>query len=167
MEQLLTLTLGASAFTNTTCIAGKRQDARGCSTEAAREMTALWALHPTALPWRSQLEEDKKLWFLWGQRPASHLTYTTAQMKANNPPGKTQSPSALLYPEILLCFRLSAEWGCDSPTPGCRAVAPHLQTGPVGKGGEGRQEGALWELQPPNQPVSLSNQHHKLQNVCA
>lgn len=60
-----------------------------------------------------------------------------AQTKANKTSGKNKSPSALLYPEILFCFRLSAEWSCDSPTPGRRAVAPHLRTGLVGKGGEG------------------------------
>lgn len=31
------------------------------------EMTTLWVLHPTALLQWSQLEEDEKLWFLWGQ----------------------------------------------------------------------------------------------------
>lgn len=43
-----------------------------------------------------------------GARPRSHLTYTMAQTKANYSSGKTQSPNALLYPEILLCFKLSA-----------------------------------------------------------
>lgn len=83
------------------------------------EMTTHWAQNSTALPRWSQLEDNEKLWFLWGQRPASHLTYTMAQTKANDPPGKTQSPNALLYPEILLCFRLSAEWGCNTRVQGC------------------------------------------------
>lgn len=77
-----------------------------------------------------------------------------AQRKSNEPSGKPKSPSASLYPEILLCFRLATEWGCDSPTPGHGAVAPHLQTGLVGKGREGGQEGAPWKLQPPSQPLS-------------
>lgn len=51
-------------------------------------MTTLWALHPTALPQWSQLEKDEKLWFLWGERPASHLTYTMTQTKANDPQEK-------------------------------------------------------------------------------
>lgn len=131
------MTLGAPAFTNTTPITGKRQDAHRCSAMVARDMTTLWAPHPTVLP---QLEEGKKLWLPWGQRPASHLIYTVAPMKVNKPSGKSQESE---YPQILLCFRLSAEWDCNSPSPGCRTVTPRLQTGLVRKGGEGGQEGLL------------------------
>lgn len=102
-ERLLTMTLGTPAFTNTTPVTGKRQDAHRRSAMVARDMTTLWAPRPTVLP---QLEEGKKLWLPWGQRPASHLIYTVAPMKVNKPSGKSQESE---YPQILLCFRLSAE----------------------------------------------------------
>lgn len=134
-------------------VAGKRQDAHRSSTMFPREMAALWALHHSALPQHPQLKEDKKLQLVWGQRPIFQLLYTVVQINQIIPQEKAQRLSTLLYPEILLWFRLSAAWGSTSPIPGCMAVTPPLQTGLVGKGGQGGQEGALWELQLPSQPV--------------
>jgi len=129
-------------------------------------MTTLWVLHPTALPWLSQLEEDKKLWFLWGQRPASRLTYTTAQTKKSKRTLiKTKSLTALLYPEVLLCFRLTAEQGCAAQPQGAGLLLPICKRDWWGEEGRGARRCPLETTASESTSVSMTNQHHKFQNT--
>lgn len=57
--------------------------------------------------------------------PPGHKTYHGSN-ESRQPSYK--GLSALLNPEILLGFRLSAEWGWSGAIDECRAVTPHLQT---------------------------------------
>lgn len=106
MEQLLTLALGDPALIYVTPSAGKRQDAHRSPVVCPREMAALWALHPSALPGHPQLKEDEKLQLLRPETCSLPATVHHGSNKANDTPGKAQELSTLLYPEILLWFRL-------------------------------------------------------------
>lgn len=116
------------------CLTGKRQGACGCSTTAAGETATLWAPHPApAVSAGGGQEATVTLGPGTWLSPNGHH----CSNKLNNPPRKIPESECSTVPRNPALFQAVAEWGCKSPTPGCRTVALHSQQGWWGKEGKG------------------------------